>query len=320
MMRRLPVLLMMCLLATGLRGETYEDWEKSVPNQTPVPFKGWQPASLTSFNIDEKNYSVFDSPQGYLFGHLDFSSFPAADFPLKIRFLYYHIDPSAVNANPNGSRERVSAWTASIGYLGRDASLDDLIERREIEIKSAAEGAAVPVWSICYPGFRGERREADTPYSLLIEVAGHDGTLLVRKRLIEAVTGITNTEVYLARADSGAEPSFKHLTNRLTTTDELPLEGDVYGNIKVLWLDDVSLRDARYTDDFWQKVFFAHTMVIGHASEVQELAQRLGVSPNQRILLGGLWSIDAPSANTPVQLREKGDKEGGRRVNGITSI
>jgi hypothetical protein len=288
--------------ATGLRGETYEQWETSIPNQQQVPFTNWLPPSVNSSQVNNQDYSVFDSPLGHLFGYLDFSSVPPSSFPLKVRFLYYDIGPSAMSPTPNGYKDRLPEWTSPIGYIARGARIGDLIEHREIQVKSIAEGNAVPVWSIWAPSNRVNSYGPFNPYSVLLEVTSQDGTLLVRKCLIEAVASATTRNVCLARNNSGAEAYVKSLAD-ITAVDALPTQEKVYEDVRVLWLDDSSLQDAKYTNNFWQKVFLAHTMILGHANEVQELAQRLGIFPNQCVLQGGLWSVDNPVINFSEQLK-----------------
>jgi hypothetical protein len=288
--------LALSLLGTGLRGETYEQWETSAPNQLSVPFKNWLPPGTNISNDNGDQFSVFESPLGHLFGYLDLSAFPPSEFPLKVGFHYSHIEASAVNSTPNGDRERVPSWDTPIGYLAHDAPLGKRIEDREIEVKNADEARAVPVWSV----FAQDNREVDdgpfNAYSVLLEVKGQDGIPLVRKRLIEAVAGATTRNAGLARNNSGAEDYFKSFVD-VTMAYDLPVEESVYRDVKVLWLDDDSLRDARYTDSFWRKVFLGGTMVLGHTAEVEELAQRLEILPNERILEGGLWSVDYPAVD-----------------------
>jgi hypothetical protein len=289
--RRLLAAVILLSLSTVLHGETYEEWEKSVPHQTAIQFKNWLPPSSNTANINGRDFFVLDSPLGHLFGYLDFSAFPPSAFPLKVDFRYTHIDQSDINPTPNGYTEHVPNWSSPIGYLASDARLGDLIENREIEIKSADEGHAVPVWSIWAESNQVGTEGRFNAYSVLVEVTGHDQIPLARQCLIEAVAGGTTRNVCLARTNSGAESFVKSVAD-LTTVDELPTEERVYRDVRALWLDDVTLHDGKYPDSFWRKIFLGGTMVLGHAAEVQELAQRLNISVNQRILEGGLWSVD----------------------------
>lgn len=183
MTHRLFAVVLLFLLATGLRGETYQAWEGSIPNQASIPFKNWLPPSVIGSNVNGAEYFVLESPLGHLFGYLDFSSFSSSAFPLNVRFLYYHVEPSAVSATPNGYTEHVQDWVSHIGYLAQDARLGELIERRQIEVKSVDEGRSVAVWSIWAQSNRGISDGLVKAYSVLIEVTGHDGTTLARKRL-----------------------------------------------------------------------------------------------------------------------------------------
>ena len=293
---RLLAAVILFSLATGLRGETYQIWEESIANQVPIPFKNWLPPSIISANVNGADYFVLESPLGHLFGYLDFSAFPPAAFPLKVDFLYSHIEASAINPKPNGYTERVPSWSSPIGYLASDAALGELIERREIEVKNAEEGHSVPAWSIWAQSNRVGSDGRFNAYSVLVEVEGHAGTPLARKCLIEAVSGATTRNVGLARTDSGGEPFIKPLADH-TAADELPTEDQVYRDVRVLWLDDISLRDPKYTDSFWQKILLGGTMILGHTAETQQLAQRLGISANERIEQGGLWSVDQPGVD-----------------------
>jgi hypothetical protein len=305
--RHLLAFVILLNLCTGLRGETYHEWEDSVPNPTTFSFKKWLPPQLTQYNINNGNFSLFDSPTGHLFGHLDFFSFPAQDFPLRVRFLYYRIGASSVNDTPNENISPPQDWTSPIGYLAENASIGELLESREVQVKSAVEGTAVPVWSIRFQTGRFNSESPVDPYSVLIEVESHDGTILARRRLIEAVSGATEPKACLAKANSGAETYLEPLTN-LATADSLPLDERLYEYVKVLWLDDFTLQDAtKYTDSFWRKAFLSGTTVLGHASEVQALAQRLGISPNQRILQGGLWSVENPTIDFSATLKSNSD-------------
>lgn len=296
MIRCLFAALILFCLATGLRAETYQEWGNSIPNQAPIPFKNWLPPSINSSNVNGADYFVLESPLGHLFGRLDFSALPPSAFPLKVVFLYTHIEPSAINPTPNGYTDRIPSWDSPIRYLAPDAGLGELIERREIEVKNSDDGRSVPVWSIWAQSNRGVSDGLFNAYSVLVEVEGRDGTLLARKCLIEAVSGATTRNVGLARTNSGEEPFIKSLADH-TAVDELPTEERVYRDVRVLWLDDISLRDPKYTDSFWQKVLLGGTMILGHTAETQELAQRLGISANERIEQGGLWSVDQPGVD-----------------------
>jgi hypothetical protein len=288
-MRCLLAAVILFSLAPGLRAETYQEWEQLTVDAKPIPFKGWLPPDTDGTTIDGKSYSTFSAPLGHLFGHLDFSSYPPNDFPLRLRVLYYGIDPSAVNPTPNGVNERSVAWTSPLHYVSPDAGPTDLVESRESDIASPAEAGAVPVWSI-WNYSPGNQYGNGEPYAVLVEVASHDGTLLARKRLIEAVDGAQTRNTSLAKSGSDGETQMKSFTD-YKAVDVLPLEERVYEDVRILWLDDATLHDPAYTDSFWRGVFFAGTTVCGLAPEVQELAQRLGIAPNQRVLRGGLWSV-----------------------------
>jgi len=294
-MRPFLIAVIFLSIAPGLRGETYREWEEAVPAQAPYVFTKWQTPNASYGQINDQSYSVFEAPPGQLFGHLDFSSIRPAAFPLKVRILYYHIESSAINPTANGSKVgRFPDWTSPIGYLAKDARLGDLIESREMGIKSVDEGHSLPLWGIVPPDYRGEDGGSPlNPYSVLIEVIGTDGTTLIRKCLIEAVSGTSNASIVWMRTNLEAESYLKPLTNRgLFSLDELPVEWQAYNGVRLLWLDDVTLKDSRYGNDFWRRVLLDGTMVLGHNAEVQGLAQRVGISPNQRVLEGGLWSVD----------------------------
>jgi len=304
----------------GLRAETYQEWENAVPNPRPILFQGCMaPTTVGSkitqnsgSTIDDVSSSVFESPLGHLFGHLDFSSYPPTDFPLRVRVFYDRIEESARNREGNGSNLHVPDWTSPLKFTAPDANVGELIESREVNIPNAAEGRAVPVWSIWTQNSRGQYDSFD-PYSVLVEVASHDGTLLARKRLIEAVAGTANRNATMARTNSGAESYVKGL-GYLITADVLPTDGNAYEDVKVLWLDDRTLHDPAYPDSFWHNVFFAGTVVVGRDSEVQELAQRLGLSPNQRVLRGGLWSIEHSTENLAEQINPQQNRYGNVRL------
>ena len=289
--------------STGLRGETYEEWHKGAANQTPVPFKNWLPPATVSSDVNGESFSVFESPLGHLFGHLDFSAFPPSAFPLKVRFLYFPIPSSAVSSPPNGDREKVPSWDTPIGYVADVAPMGELIEDREIKINNASEARAIPVWSVMGQPNRVTEDGPINAYTVLLEVKDQNGSLLIRQRLIEAVAGATTHHAGLMRNNSAGDSYLKDFVD-VTSVDDIPVDEGVYRDVKVLWLDDDSLGDARYDDAFWQKIMLGGTMVVGHATEVQELAQRLHVSPNERILLGGLWSIDYPGINFSDLLKE----------------
>jgi hypothetical protein len=294
--RRCHTALVLLLLALPLRGETCHEWENSVPDQAPVSFKEWLAPTCATNQINNEDYSSFEAPIGHLFGRLDFSSCPASDFPLKVRFIYRRIDPDSVNPKPNGDIDKEPDWTVPLNYVATDAPLGELLEQREILVRDAGAGRSVPLWSIWAPSRQmGDYGNAN-PYSVFLEVARADGTLLVRRRMVEAVNAYTSRNLGLAKNNSGAWENLHTLAD-VTTTDELPPEPEVYSDVHLLWLDDETLKDPRYDNNFWQKVFFYGTAVLGHDSEVQQLAQRLGVSPNQRILTGGLWSVDRPGTN-----------------------
>ncbi len=301
MIRPLVAALLLHSLATGLCAETYRDWEKAVPSPRPISFQGWQAPTTDGSKFNEIAYSVFQSPLGHLFGHLDFSSYPPADFPLRVRVLYYRLREADRNREGNGFNPHVPDWTSPLKFVAPNATLGELIESREVIVPSAVEGS-VPVWSIWAQDSQREYDGIFNPYTVLVEVASHDEALLSRKRLVEAVAGADNRNVTLARTNSGAEDYAKTL-GELSTTDELPKEAAVYEGIKVLWLDEATLRDPAYPDSFWHNVFFAGTIVRGRDADVQELAQRLGLAPNQRVLQGGLWTIGEATNDLVDQIR-----------------
>ena len=293
MIRCLLAAVILFSLAVSSEAETYQAWETSIPNQVPVPFKNWLPPVSDANNAKDAEFFVLESPLGHLFGHLDFSDFPSTAFPLKVSFLYLNIRPSAVNRTPNGYTERVPSWTSRIGYLSLDADLGEPIERREIEVKTLDEGRSVPVWSVWPQSTQGRYEGFFDAYSVLIEVAGADGKPMARKILIEAVADGTVRNVGLARTNSDGEPFVKLLAD-VTTIDELPTEEQVFRDVKVLWLDALSLHDSKYPDGFWRKVLLGGTLILGHNAETQELATRLGIAVNQRVGRGGVWSVDQP--------------------------
>ena len=293
MIRCLLVAVILFSLAVSSEAETYQTWETSIPNQMPVQFKNWLPPGSNGVGANNSEFFVLESPLGHLFGHLDFSAFPSTAFPLKVAFLYLNIRPSAVSRTPNGYTERVPSWTTRIGYLSLDANLGDPIERREIEVRTPDEGRSVAVWSVWPQSTQGREEGLLDAYSVLIEVTGADGKPIVRKILIEAVADGTVRNVGLARTNSDGESFVKPLAD-VTTVDELPTEEQVFRDVKVLWLDALSLHDSKYPDSFWRKILLGGTLILGHNAEAQELATRLGVAVNQRLGRGGIWSVDQP--------------------------
>jgi hypothetical protein len=301
--RRLLAAIMFLAMATALRAETYRDWEKAPPDASPIVFKKWLQPTTSGTTIEGRAYSVFESPVGHLFGHIDLSAFPPTAFPLNLRVLYYRLGSAARNSVPNGFNPKAHDWTSPIGYVAPNASLGELIESREVSIHTPAESAAIPVWSI-WTG--GSRNDSDS-YTVLVEVAAHDGSVLARRVLIEAVESGADrnpaSNLALARAIPGGAHTIKDLGD-LNTVDELPLEAQAYDGVKILYLDEMTLHDPTYTDDFWRQVFFAGVLVLGDPTEVQELAQRLGLQPNQRVLAGGLWTTDHTADDLTALIRE----------------
>jgi hypothetical protein len=300
-MRSLLALLLLAGSIAGLRAETYHAWEASVPNQVPPHFQYWLPPTVANQQENDPDnpgeyvsYTAFQSPYGHLFGHLDFSSYPASEFPLQVRFLYYGIDSSELNPAENGSLQSVPDWTSPLKYLAPDAELGQLVQNRQITVGSADGSRAVPVWSIT-PQSGGGESSLWQSYSVLLEVQGHSGATLTRKTLIESVYLNNARSGPLARQGCESDAYLKSI-EPVVYADDLPLEPALYQDVPQLWLDDATLHDPRYTDDFWRRVFLADTLVVGHAAEVQELAQRLGITPNQPFSRGGLWSVDSPKA------------------------
>jgi hypothetical protein len=297
--RGLLTALLFFLCASALRSETYEQWASGALGQPAIAFTDLFPPHVGTIDEDNNAYSVFNAPPGHLFGHLDFSSLPATAFPLKVAFLYQAIDPEAINASSNGE-PRVAHWTSPLGYLAPNGRLGGLIFRQEIEIKTPADGAAVPVWSIIHSSDQVGFGPSGNSYSLLLEVTARDGTVLARKRLIEAVHGGLTSNLLLVRGDSETDPSLKSLGD-FSATESLPTEAAFYAYVEMVWLDAATLADPRYDDNFWRRILVGSTRVVGHEAQVQELARRLGIRVNQRILMGGLWSVDS----SPLDLAEE---------------
>jgi hypothetical protein len=301
----LTALLFLCC-AVGLRSETYADWMRAVPNQSATPFTDWIAPEVVGSNVNDEGHSLFSAPGSSLFGHVDLSSLPPAEFPLKVRFYYRHLDPAAVISDQNGSHLQVPHWTSPLGLLAPGGPLGELIESREFGLATPAESTAVPVWAITFSNNMGRGMQLGNAYSVLLEVAGRDGTLLVRRRLIEGVYESGRSNVMLARNDSDGESHLKPL-GYILGANNLPVEPAFYADVKVLWLDDVTLHDSRFSDDFWRQILIGGTSIVGHDVPVAELARRLGIDPHQRVLQGGLWSIDAPGFDLAEQMKSSFD-------------
>jgi hypothetical protein len=288
------------LSVLGARAETYADWIQSAPNDSAIVFKNWLPADMTSVRFHDSDYYEFSAPIGNLFGYLDLSGVAPARFPIQVRFYYRRIEPEAVNHISNSLAEHTRDWSAPIDLLASDAPVGDLIGVRQIEAGSNSE--MVPVWDFRPPEVMMERGNLDNLHSVAVEIVGHDGEVLSRKRLVEAVEQRGTSNIAMVRMNTGENDLLAKL-GTLTQVDQLPAFARAYQGVKVLWLDKESLDDPKFTDDYWRDVFFYGTTVVGQAEQVKALAQRLGVAPNQRILLGGLWAVDAPGLDLAAQLK-----------------
>ena len=301
------------LLPLSAHSETYEQWQAGAPHQVPVGLTAWIAPATIPNQLNGEQYITFAPPPGCLFGNLDLSHFSPSDYPLKVRVVYRAIpresfSPVSSDLSPN------PAWTTTLHFIKPNASLGPVLAVHESDVATPAEMNSVPVWNLS--GIETPAGpESSGVYSLLVEIAGRNGDILARQRLVEAVHPSSGNPTYgyfiggklvLYLPHTGAEAYLETMKQfgSLTAASELPLEPSFYLSVSVMWLDSGTLHDPRYDDAFWRRIFLAGVTVIGRGPDVSQLAARLGFVPDQPALYGGLWSVDTPNRDLATYIRD----------------
>ena len=287
-MNRLILVGALFLSVVPLQAETMQQWVDAGP-QADVTFSPWQPSANT-------NSEDLPLAQG-IYGYIDLSKLPPAEFPIRARLLY---TPAQDFSSTQHTRFSIPNRYAVLPD-GAIATSPRYVEETTID---SPEGArALPIWNSPFI-FRQPLTSAPQSDSEMenvrLEVIGQSGTLLAR-RLIGASTWnrlelravvisssdtIFNSQRARALQDNGAEAI---LAPSLVPDDFALI------NVGSIWIDSSTVSDPALTDAYWRRVLLGGTTVAGNPGDIAALAARLGVNPTEMVLNGRLLPCTTPA-------------------------
>jgi hypothetical protein len=266
------------------RGETVREWVNTAP-KAEITFALWDgDLPATDYNRD----GALPLSQGF-YGYLDLSHLPADAFPIKLRLLY-----DAPIAD-----DVASSHPGILSQLKDTASAGPGLVVEETYFASPSDAQAVPVWNapLPVPQLLGYNYQE----SVRAEIQSRNGTLLGRLLIGASAPPWGRPHAVLVNTP-GANQAFAKASYRtVAEVKRLVPDSYAYANVDTIWIDAASASDPTLSDAFWQQILLGGTTVAGRPDEIGILAKRLGLTPNEPVLTGGLVAAESPEAFTQAQ-------------------